>query len=650
MCIKYLDKMLNQWLYSSVITDYPFFKSVVELDQYHLKQLSAYNEARFSCQLKAGYYMIEYFATSSNTRVLYLKFGGAGSIISFSLSDGKVGKRIVFLSNFVNLINFKLDSEYDAICSIGRPPVKYLRIIPLRKSFAVRRMLHRLNSEEAKVAERAAKRQVSFMDYLYRTYEQTFIRDQFIIYQLWQKEVEQELLCKQQINSNRSIIRDTFIWFCASDYRPVGNARKIMQQTLLSHPEAILVYADEDCLNNGLRESPWFKPDWNPDTFLVQDYVSSCYLCRRDWYEQHRAVFAELGERLALSRLLPKLPVAAVLHIPLILVHRLIDQTGANQIAAKKSKLSCRVKVLRALLPERVQAEPGLLANTLCLHYFLPAQIPKISLLIPSRDSLQVLKPCIESLLQKTIYPDFEIIILDNQSRQAETLRWFDEIVKYSGVRVLQYKQSFNYSAINNFGVRHARGDIIGLINNDIEVISPGWLNEMVSHACRPEIGCVGAKLYYGDRRIQHAGVILSEHNIAMHGHRYFDGDADGYQGRLKLVQNYSAVTGACLVVRKEIYEQVGGLDEENLAVAYNDVDFCLKVREAGYRNLWTPYAELYHHESVSRGYDDTPEKRKRLKKEAAYMRKKWGKELANDPCYNPNLTPLKEDFSVRVF
>jgi GT2 family glycosyltransferase len=271
-----------------------------------------------------------------------------------------------------------------------------------------------------------------------------------------------------------------------------------------------------------------------------------------------------------------------------------------------------------------------------------------VSLLIPTRNKLDILKPCVESILEKTTYKNFEIIILDNQSTDPDILAWFREIQTNHQVKVLLYNHPFNYSAINNFGVCYAKGSIIGLINNDVEVISENWLSEMVTHSCRQEIGCVGAKLYYSNGQIQHAGVILGLGHVAGHAHRFAERDADGYFGRLKLVQNYSAVTGACLLVRREIYEQVGGLNEQDLPVAYNDVDFCLRVQAAGYRNLWTPHAELYHHESVSRGEDDTPEKKARFDKEVAYMRNTWSKELDNDPCYNPNLSRLREDFSLR--
>jgi len=239
-------------------------------------------------------------------------------------------------------------------------------------------------------------------------------------------------------------------------------------------------------------------------------------------------------------------------------------------------------------------------------------------------------------------------LILDNGSVESETLDFFEQIQKEDRrVRVLRYDHPFNYSAINNFGVLHAHGDVIGLVNNDIEVISAEWLTEMLSHALRPDIGCVGAKLYYSNDTLQHGGVILGIGGVANHSHKNFERDSAGYFGRLFNYQNYSAVTAACLLVRREVYDQVGGLDEVNLAIAFNDVDFCLKVREAGYRNLWTPYAELYHYESISRGVEDTPEKQTRFRGEVEFMKNKWSTVLDFDPFYNINLTKSREDFSI---
>jgi GT2 family glycosyltransferase len=286
--------------------------------------------------------------------------------------------------------------------------------------------------------------------------------------------------------------------------------------------------------------------------------------------------------------------------------------------------------------------------NTYRTIWPLPQPVPLVSLLIPTRDKKDITEIAVCSILDKTTYPHYEIIILDNGSVEAETLNWFTAIQnKDSRVRVIRYDHPFNYSAINNFGVTHSNGSIIGLVNNDVEVINPEWLTEMVSHACRMEIGCVGAKLYYGNDTIQHAGVILGIGGVANHSHLKFRRKDPGYFGRLICVQNYSAVTAACLIVKREIYNQVSGLEEKYLKVAFNDVDFCLKVREAGYRNLWTPHAELYHHESISRGSEDTPEKQTRFQMEVEFMKNKWRDVLKQDPYYSPNLAKDREDFSI---
>jgi GT2 family glycosyltransferase len=248
-----------------------------------------------------------------------------------------------------------------------------------------------------------------------------------------------------------------------------------------------------------------------------------------------------------------------------------------------------------------------------------------------------------------TTYPRFEILIVDNDSDDPVILSYFKELQEHGAARVIPYQFPFNYSAINNFAVGHAKGEVVGLINNDIEVISPDWLTEMVSLVMRPGTGCIGAKLYYPNNTIQHAGVIVGLGGVAGHSHKMHERKARGYFGRLMVAQNVTAVTAACLIVRKAIFEEVGGLDAENLKVAFNDVDFCLKVTAAGYRNVWTPFAELYHHESVSRGSEDDPVKRERFRSEVLFMKEKWGPVLARDPYYSPNLTLKYEDYSINI-
>lgn len=431
-------------------------------------------------------------------------------------------------------------------------------------------------------------------------------------------------------------------------------------QALNEMPDAVVLYSDEDKIDaEGKRFDPYFKPGWNLDLLLSQNYMSHLGVYKA---ERVRTVggFCEGVEGHQnydlMLRCLSCLHDKQIVHIPEILYHRReINGPTSEQAEEKRFTTTVGVKMLSDYFARDTSSrlnglsiEPGLLPNTYRVRWPIPKNRPLVSLLIPTRDGYEILKRCVDSILEKTTYDNYEILILNNQSRCSETLRYLETVTANKRVNVHNWNHSFNYSSINNFGAKKASGTIIGLLNNDIEVITPEWLDEMVSHACREDVGCVGGMLYYPNNTVQHAGVVLGIGGVAGHAHKYFNRHENGYFSRLKLVQNYSAVTGACLLVRKSVFEQVGGLNEEQLAVAFNDVDLCLKVREAGYRNLWTPYAELYHHESLTRGANDTHKKRARARREADYMRKRWGALLDNDPAYNPNLTLIHEDFSLR--
>jgi GT2 family glycosyltransferase len=281
---------------------------------------------------------------------------------------------------------------------------------------------------------------------------------------------------------------------------------------------------------------------------------------------------------------------------------------------------------------------------------------PLASLIIPTRNGLKFLQRCVDSILEKTTYPNYEVVVVDNGSDDPATLAYLKTLNDRThpllagsklSARSLRYDAPFNFSAINNFAVAQTRGELVGLLNNDLEVISPGWLDEMATQALRPGVGCVGAMLYYPNDTIQHAGVIVGLGGVAGHAFRDFPRGTEGKFNRARLVQNYSAVTAACLLVKRSTYVEVGGLDEKNLTIAFNDIDFCLRVHAAGHRNLWTPFAELYHHESVSRGAEDTPEKHERFRGEVEYMMKRWPEEIRHDPAYNPNLTLELTDFTL---
>jgi len=279
------------------------------------------------------------------------------------------------------------------------------------------------------------------------------------------------------------------------------------------------------------------------------------------------------------------------------------------------------------------------------VRYHLPADPPLVSIIIPTRNGEKLVRQCVESIQAKTTYRNYEILLVDNGSDDKEAIAYFRSLQEAGTIRLLKDPKAFNFSRLNNDAAKQAKGDCLVFMNNDIEVITPDWLTEMVSQAQRPEIGGVGAKLWYPNDTIQHAGLVLVA-GLAAHAHLGKSKGDHGYFSRANLLQSLSGVTAACLCVRRSVFEQVGGFDEK-LAVAFNDVDLCLKIDAAGYRNLYTPYAELYHHESATRGYEDTPEKMKRFQKEADRLRERWMKRLMYDPYYNPNLTLSGEPFTL---
>ncbi|MEI7861566.1 MAG: glycosyltransferase family 2 protein [Planctomycetota bacterium] len=442
------------------------------------------------------------------------------------------------------------------------------------------------------------------------------------------------------------------------DLLPI-HALHYVAQAIDRHPTAQVLYSDEDKVDeHGNRMDPYFKPDWNPDLFFSNNYVSHLGVFRRNLLQRiggfRRGVEGSQDYDLLL-RCLPSIGPDEIVHIPKVLYHwRTVSGSTALASGQKSYTTQAGIQALQDFFAGQgssvTAVEAGPMPDTYRIRYPISLPEPLVSLLVPTRDRLDLLERCVGSILSKTTYRNFEIIILDNESTLPATHAYLTRIqADDPRVKVLPFPFPFNYSAINNFGVRHAQGELIGLINNDTEVITPDWLSEMASHALRLDIGCVGAKLYYEDDSIQHAGVVVGLGGVAGHGHINWPGNSFGYCRRLCLTQNYSAVTAACLLVRKAVYQQVGGLDEDNLQVAFNDVDFCLKVSGAGYRNLWTPYAELYHHESQTRGADDSPEKKARFDSEKAYMQARWGARLSRDPYYSPNLTQDHCDFSFRT-
>lgn len=408
-----------------------------------------------------------------------------------------------------------------------------------------------------------------------------------------------------------------------------------------------IIYADEDVIDSqGKRCEPYFKCDWNPDLHLSHNLIGRFGIYRTALMQQLGGYSLGMSEAMDFDlslRCIECVPPDRILHLPRLLFHArqgLTLSAGAS-LEAGEQALDAHFQRLN------ISAKTENTGHGYRVHYALPSGAePLVSLIIPTRNGLALLRQCISSIQQKTTYKRYEIIIVDNGSDDPATLDYFKSISNADSIRILRIDAPFNYSALNNAAVKIARGELIALVNNDIEVISPDWLREMVSHALRTGVGAVGARLWFPDDTLQHGGVVLGLGGVAGHIHMGIGREQLGYQGRATLTQNLSAVTAACLVVKKSVFEAVGGLNEQDLAVAFNDVDFCLRVREAGYRNVWTPFAELYHHESASRGYEDTPEKQQRFSKEVAYMHQRWGKLLQTDPAYSPNLTLQAGDFS----
>jgi glycosyltransferase involved in cell wall biosynthesis len=427
----------------------------------------------------------------------------------------------------------------------------------------------------------------------------------------------------------------------------------LVGKQILEEPNLRLIYTDEDKVDmEGCRYDPYFKCEFNLELFLAQNMISHFAVYHRE--EVVRLKGFRLGFEgaqdydLAL-RMIRVLNQNQIAHIPRVLYHWRASR-GSTALSGenKNYAVNARINAVSDFLKSKgVQARVDLSDDITLFNrvrYQLPDKLPLVTIIIPTRDRVDVLKTCVDSILEKTTYKNFEILIIDNGSIENETLRYLNAL-KEIGINVIRDDFEFNFSRLNNIGMNSAKGDYLCLMNNDIEIITPDWLEEMMSFACQPEVGCVGARLWYPDGRLQHGGVILGIGGIAGHSHKFLARNEIGYFGRAVIHQCVSAVTGACLVISKKIYQEVGGLDE-SLAVAFNDVDFCLKVRNNNYRNIYTPYAEMVHHESLSRGAEDSPEKQVRFMQEVNLMKDRWSSKLQNDFAYNPNLTNKCEDFS----
>jgi O-antigen biosynthesis protein len=435
------------------------------------------------------------------------------------------------------------------------------------------------------------------------------------------------------------------------------HALYLVAEAINSRPSLTIIYSDEDRIDQrGRRSRPYFKPDWDYDLFLGQNMICHLVVYRaeiahriggfrngfegsHDWDFSLRVVEASGNDQ--------------VHHIPFILYHaRQTSQTFSYASLPRATDAARRAlteHLMRTDQPADVTAVEVDKSWYFRVKRSVPLPNPLVSFIIPTRDNRKLLQACIDGLVNRTKYDPFEIVIVDNNTTEADARSFLNDLRSRPGFRILKDNGSFNFSRLINQGVAASSGEICVLLNNDIDVIAPDWLEEMVAHASRPEVGVVGAKLYYEDDTLQHGGVILGIGGVAAHQHKSAARTAHGYFGRLHLVHSLSCVTAACLAARRSVYEEVGGFDEKNLAIALNDVDFCIRVRQAGYKIIWTPHAELYHYESRSRGSDTKGHNAVRFSTEITYMRSRWGIILDNDPFYNQNLSLTSHLFDLAV-
>jgi len=418
-----------------------------------------------------------------------------------------------------------------------------------------------------------------------------------------------------------------------------------------------LLYSDEDRIDqNDNRYMPFFKPDFSPEFLHSFNYIGHLTAYDSDTVRRIGGWQSGLegAEDYDLNlRFIDVIDESRVRHVPMILYHeRAIAESAASSFyfsphVIEAGRHALNQHLVRCSVKARVDI---VAANRMYrVRYEVPSPQPKVSIIIPFRDRAALLSQCVSSIQEKTIYGNYEILLVDNGSTEASTLDLLNSYRDNSRIHILHQEGAFNYSALNNLAGEYSRADYLCLMNNDVIVIAPDWLEDMVGYASQPGVGCVGAKLYYANATIQHAGIVLGLGGVSRHVFVNRARDDPGYFGRLLVASNYSAVTGACLLVRRSTYMEVGGLDEKELSVEFNDIDFCIKVRSAGYRNVMTPFAELFHYEASSRGRDDTEDKALRFKKELQVMRRRYGILLESDPYYSPHLTSMNDDFSLKT-
>ena len=444
-----------------------------------------------------------------------------------------------------------------------------------------------------------------------------------------------------------SALRNKALRVCRGDFvASLGQHDRLADDTVSElscvAQDSAVVFSDADVIAaDGTFRDPTFHAAWDPDFALAgppRGLVMVRTALVRALGGWRRAAEDEPDWDMLL-RASRRAGTSAITHVPAVLLHRRAREPAPNR--RRDGGSTVVTSHLRETGRARWSVEnPGGSGPMRIRHPVPTGAAPLASILIPTRDRAPLLRQCVAGLLGRTAYPAIEVLIVDNDSREAETFALFDTLMQDSRVRVIKQGGPFNWSALNNHAVRAMRGEVAVLLNNDTDVIDPAWLSEMVAHAMRPDVGVVGAKLLYRDGTVQHAGIVLGPNGRGSHIWRHAAGDAPGHNNQLAAVRTMSAVTGACLAFRREVFDEVGGIEQETLKVTWSDVDLCLRVQRAGYRVVWTPHALLYHLELASRGSDDAPEAMLRYKREQAYMRRTWGAALDRDPFFSPSLKP----------
>lgn len=469
----------------------------------------------------------------------------------------------------------------------------------------------------------------------------------------------QEMLAEQGNTDGkiRCALKTEDIWKneVSSDYLLFCNTRVLLQESFLfeimaeiQEEEKEVIYTDSVVIKDSIKDigGHQFRPDYSPHMLENYNYIGNVFCVKRECCNGMEEDRKLSGDAYSYDLLLKLSEKAAFTHIAKVLYYNREEEKTADdmQNIMQEEKESLRQHFMRKGC--KVAVEDGELPYTYHLQYEIKGN-PKVSIMIPTCDHIQDLQLCITSIQEKSTYSNYEIIIIENNSKEEETFAYYKTLEGRDNIKIICWENGFNYSAINNFGEKHAEGSYLLLLNNDIEVITPSWIEEMLMYAQMEEVGAVGAKLFFPDDTIQHAGVILGIRGLAGHGHRGFDRDADGYMNRLKIVQDYSIVTAACLMIDRKKFMQIKGFDEE-LAVDYNDVDLCMKLIRQGYYNVFTPYTQMYHYESKSRGANVTKEKLARVEKEFYHFNIRWNRQIkGGDPYYNKNLTLHEDDFSI---